>query len=549
MSGTQHTTTTSSPGLQSGSEDISLDTHGPAQDFGRASLANEMFGESINSVLSGGRAVHPRAFSNTSFSCVEPVPMTSALEDAITRHPTFDHLTRVRQMSVHYTSQSDLGPVTDAGLWRSRARHSLECHALATHIARESGMDERSTRLLQAAVLTHDIGHAPFSHAAETFLSQRFGFDHDAWGIVQLRRGALGQAIDEAGREHGISSTDVAEVLEENTETTRKLGFLAREVVDRLSYLLVDVRASRLNSVIQESLHWAAEHLLNGGIEVGADNTVWIKEPHARATSPMSIVLAARQALYEQYNMHPSASLLYRVMHAAVEDVFERGATDLDAFLNMTDRDVLGLMEGRFVDWFKPDPRSGQINVDAHFRCIASCSMDELMPTARTLAYFTNNGNRSAPNAVADLERHLSGTLPHGSYFVCSTPDYAKGLTCPIKYADGEVRFERLEQPVPATRRYFFVAVSNDAPQERIEAAQLASDKFMRQHLRHGEAGMNSTDLLQRVVDPTYFLEAPGSGGRHGSPVVIRNPSLTRWRPESVRLVHDAPRASLKRHA
>ena len=68
--------------------------------------------------------------------------------------------------------------------YRTRLTHTLEASQIARSIARELALNED---LVEAIVLSHDIGHPPFGHAGEDTLSvlmkDNGGFDHNLQGL------------------------------------------------------------------------------------------------------------------------------------------------------------------------------------------------------------------------------------------------------------------------------------------------------------------------------------------------------------------------------
>ncbi len=77
---------------------------------------------------------------------------------------------------------------------RNRGSHTLEVVGLSTLVARILGLNEK---LCHAIALGHDIGHVPFGHAGEKFLSEKTGkkFRHEIFSVVvaqKLERRARG---------------------------------------------------------------------------------------------------------------------------------------------------------------------------------------------------------------------------------------------------------------------------------------------------------------------------------------------------------------------
>jgi len=69
----------------------------------------------------------------------------------------------------------------------SRYDHSLGAAFLALKLSNQLGLEKGQTEVLVIANLLHDIGHAPFSHAAETFLLEKIRKYHEGLISSYLR--------------------------------------------------------------------------------------------------------------------------------------------------------------------------------------------------------------------------------------------------------------------------------------------------------------------------------------------------------------------------
>lgn len=73
------------------------------------------------------------------------------------------------------------------GLVRNRNSHSMEVVGIATPVSSILGLNVNLTR---AIAIGHDIGHVPFGHIGEDFLSQVLGeeFNHEVYGVVVAQK-------------------------------------------------------------------------------------------------------------------------------------------------------------------------------------------------------------------------------------------------------------------------------------------------------------------------------------------------------------------------
>ncbi len=134
------------------------------------------------------------------------------------------------------------------------AEHSRFGHALGTmHLAGrvydalsrademplDPGPQARGRRLVRAAALLHDIGHAPFSHWAEDLFED--GIDHEEMSRRLLAGADIRGAFERHG--DGIASSDVVRLLDDRLEGPERLlsPIVSGELdVDKMDYLLRD---------------------------------------------------------------------------------------------------------------------------------------------------------------------------------------------------------------------------------------------------------------------------------------------------------------------
>ena len=103
--------------------------------------------------------------------------------------PPVQRLRHVKQLGFSY--------LVYPGANHTRFEHSLGTMHVATILARHLALDPADVLLIGAAGLLHDIGHGPFSHTSEAFLSEFAGHDHHQVDHL-LGEPALASAIEEA---------------------------------------------------------------------------------------------------------------------------------------------------------------------------------------------------------------------------------------------------------------------------------------------------------------------------------------------------------------
>ncbi len=177
-------------------------------------------------------------------------------EADIVNHPVFQRLRRIRQLS--------LTDMVYPGAMHTRFEHSLGVMHVATRMFDEivkrrkeflktelsftDGGLERDRVLVRLASLLHDVGHAPFSHAAEDLMvkddsGKRYKHEnYSAAAVIYIMQDVIEN--HPLNQNYDISAQDVADFLNGNTRLGRCL--LWRDLVssqldaDRADYLLRD---------------------------------------------------------------------------------------------------------------------------------------------------------------------------------------------------------------------------------------------------------------------------------------------------------------------
>ncbi len=146
-------------------------------------------------------------------------------------HPDFQRLRRIRQLGVCYS--------TFHGAEHSRFQHTLGACWLAFQVVRNwtwQQQVELTPQEIQAtlcAVLLHDVGHGPFSHALEHVFT---GVDHESigWELIRSRfRGVL--------ERHGVEPEMVLSILRGDYPRRLLHELISGQLdVDRMDYLQRD---------------------------------------------------------------------------------------------------------------------------------------------------------------------------------------------------------------------------------------------------------------------------------------------------------------------
>lgn len=140
-------------------------------------------------------AVHSASSRGRRFPAVEH-PYRSAFQrdrDKIIYTPAFRRLQYKTQVFVNFEGDH----------YRTRLTHTIEATQIGRTIARAVGANED---LVEAVVLAHDLGHAPFGHASEEAL-------HDLMTQPVVQKLLAGTG-DPGGFEHNVQSLRIVDVIE-----------------------------------------------------------------------------------------------------------------------------------------------------------------------------------------------------------------------------------------------------------------------------------------------------------------------------------------------
>ncbi|WP_286761644.1 HD domain-containing protein [Salegentibacter sp. UBA1130] len=224
---------------------------------------------------------------------------------SIIEHPYFQRLRRISQMGMSY--------LVYPGAHHTRFHHAIGCVHLmqkAVQILRHKGViiSEAEEEALQIAILLHDIGHGPFSHAMEHSIVE--GVDHESISLLFM---------EEMNRDFNQSLTLALQIFR-GTYNRRFLNQLISSQLDmdRLDYLKRD---SFYTGAAEGNIN--SERLITM-LNVVNDDLV-IEE---KGIYSVEKFLVARRLMYWQVYLHKTSlvaeQLLIRVLKRAKELV-EKG--------------------------------------------------------------------------------------------------------------------------------------------------------------------------------------------------------------------------------
>ncbi len=258
---------------------------------------------------------------------------------------------------LRYVHQLGLASLVFPGAEHSRFSHVLGAMELAGRVydalaekgdgLLPRGRDSHPRRLVRAAALLHDIGHAPFSHSAEELFAEDGDgerLDHEAMGRRLLALPELAEVFAAHGDGPGgpVEPDQVAALLAGGD--TAEHGPLLSQIVSG------ELDVDKMDYLLRDSLYCGVRY---GSYDLDRllDTLVPLPDPvsgdwgigvEAGGVHAAEALVMARYYMFTQVYFNPTSKALELHLNAWLESAERRWPTDLEAFLAVDDVTVLG---------------------------------------------------------------------------------------------------------------------------------------------------------------------------------------------------------------
>ena len=256
---------------------------------------------------------------------------------------------------LRYVHQLGLTSLVFPGAEHSRFAHALGAMELAGRVydalaAKGEGLlpvrrASHPRRLVRAAALLHDVGHAPFSHSAEELFEA--GLDHEAMSrrILALPELAEVFAAHGEGRGGALTPGQVAALLAGGED---EVGRLLAQVVSG------ELDVDKMDYLLRDSLYCGVRY---GSYDLDRllDTLVLLPDPErggwgigieAGGVHAAEALVMARYYMFTQVYFNPTGKALELHLNEWLEERGARWPADPAAFLDEDDVTVLAALRG-----------------------------------------------------------------------------------------------------------------------------------------------------------------------------------------------------------
>ncbi len=236
-----------------------------------------------------------------------------------------------------WIKQLGLGLLVYPGGHHTRLEHCIGTSYLCNRIAKNLGIDDKEKRLLEAAGMLHDIGHAPFSHTIEEVMGRNHveATKNLITGVETIDDPDSGK-IPEVLRNYGIDPCDVADLVTGNFKGNKYLG---------------DIIDSQMDA---DQLDYLARDAHHTGVSYGSVETDWIinvmeindgrlayKE---KGIDALEDCIIARDHMYSSVYFHKTSSIAEKMLLRGVERYLKTEDSPKKNIFWMTDGELMNTL-------------------------------------------------------------------------------------------------------------------------------------------------------------------------------------------------------------
>ncbi|RLM49811.1 HD domain-containing protein [Halorubrum sp. Atlit-28R] len=239
--------------------------------------------------------------------------------------PAFQRLRHIKQLStvrLVYPSAN-----------HTRFEHSLGVYHLARRAVEGFDLDADTAAHVRAAALLHDVGHGPYGHQTEGIIRRATGRDHDdvAWLLTDADR-----EVCRVLERNGLDPERVAALI----DGEGALGpLVSGELdVDRMDYLVRDAHHTGVPYGTVDTGRLVTELRLIGGDGPGESADFVLAEGNVATAESL---LVARSLMNAVVYRHHVSRVAGAMLERACERYLDRTGTEVEAFREMADHDLL----------------------------------------------------------------------------------------------------------------------------------------------------------------------------------------------------------------
>jgi len=257
----------------------------------------------------------------------------SDFEISIIDTPQFQRLRRVTQLGFTYLAYP--------GATHTRFDHGLGALAMAKKMAENVNAKAEEIKLLKAAALLHDLGHAPFSHDISALLERHTGKVHEE----MTYRTILEEPIRNQLEVGGLNPTEVATLAAGKNQGWRQMIITGKDSgpmrscvdADILDYMVRDAQATGVAYGVID-----VDRLIENLLVV--DNRLVL---HEKARFAVESLLLARYIMMPAVYRHRVAAIAEAMMSHALETAFADGAIEPEQVWRMDEIGLVSLLRNQ----------------------------------------------------------------------------------------------------------------------------------------------------------------------------------------------------------